>query len=142
MIGPPVGKYAAVVSPDAGAEKRAQKVARKLGLPLLHAWKTRDIGTGNITGFGMEPHGLPKDSLVLVVDDLCDAGGTFLGLADILDANKLRAHMWVTHGLFTKGTEALLKRYGHVYCSDSASGPRDGVIEIAVCEKLLRGEKI
>ncbi len=139
-ITPPRGKYAAVVSPDAGAEKRAGAVARKLGVPLLHGWKTRDVTTGQIAGFGLEPSGLPRDSLVLVVDDLCDGGGTFVGLADKIDEAGLRAHLWVTHGLFKRGTADLLKRYGHVYCTDSVYGTRDGVIEIPVCERLLRGE--
>jgi ribose-phosphate pyrophosphokinase len=141
-INPPAGKYAAVVSPDAGAEKRAGHVANKLGIPLLHAWKTRDVQTGKISGFGMQPHDLPEGSLVLVVDDICDAGGTFLGLADTLDNANLKAHLWTTHGLFTRGTADLLKRYGHVYCTDSTCGPRDGIIKINICERLLRGETL
>lgn len=136
----PPDKYAAVISPDAGAEKRASSVAKKLGVPLLHGWKQRDVRTGELCGFGLEPHGLPRGSLILVVDDLCDGGGTFIGLADVLDAAGLKAHLWVTHGLFTKGTGELLKRYGHVYCTDSVIGPREGIIEIPICEKILKGE--
>jgi len=138
----PDGKYDAVVSPDAGAEKRSGKVARKLGVPLIHAWKTRDVKTGAINGFGMEVPPLPHGALALVVDDICDGGGTFLGLADVLDDHELEAHLWVTHGLFTQGTEKLLGRYSHVYCTDSVDGPRDGIIEIEVCEKLLKGEAL
>ncbi len=136
-INPPAGKYAAVVASDGGAEKRAGAVARKLGVPLLHAWKSRDVATGNISGFGLEPGGLARGSLVLVVDDICDGGGTFIGLADALDATGLRAHLWVTHGLFTKGTAPLLERYGHVYCTDSVPGDRPGVIEIDFCNQLF-----
>ncbi|HWA29061.1 MAG TPA: phosphoribosyltransferase family protein [Lacunisphaera sp.] len=136
-IDPPVGKYAAVVSPDAGAEKRASAVAKKLGVPILHAWKLRDLTTGELTGFGMEPTHLPLDSLVLVVDDICDGGGTFIGLADELDRAGLKAHLWVTHGIFSKGTAPLLARFRHVYCTDSVDGPRDGIIEIPVCKRLL-----
>lgn len=139
MINAPAGKYSAVIAPDGGAEKRAQKVASKLNVPLIHAWKTRDVGTGNISGFGMELPHIERGSLALVVDDMCDAGGTFIGLSDVIDAAGIKAHLWVTHGLFTKGTERLLERYSHVYCSDSVSGQRDGVIEIEVCEKLLKG---
>lgn len=138
IVAPP-GKYTAVVSPDAGAEKRAGAVARKLGVPLIHGWKTRDVATGAINGFGMQTHSLPPDALALVVDDICDGGGTFEGLADVLDAVGLKAHLFVTHGLFTKGAARLLERYqGHVYCTDSVIAERPGVIEIKVCEKLLR----
>jgi len=138
-IKPPPGKYAAVVAPDAGADKRAGKVADNLGVPLLRAWKKRDVDTGRVAGFGMQPHDLAPGALVLVVDDICDGGATFLGLADALDGAGLKAHLWVTHGLFTKGTGALLSRYGHAYCTDSAHGPRDGIIQIDVCKKLLTG---
>lgn len=140
-IATPPGKYAAVVSPDAGAEKRASDVALKLGVPLIHAWKTRDISTGAISGFGMQtpPIGVPVDALVLVVDDLCDGGGTFIGLGGLLKERGFRAHLWTTHGLYTKGTAALLEHYGHLYCTDSAAGARTGVIEINVCERLLKG---
>jgi len=136
-VSPPPGKYAAVVSPDAGAEKRASAVADKLRVPVLHGWKKRDVATGAISGFGLEPTPLTDNSLVLVVDDLCDGGGTFIGLADKIDEAGLKAHLWTTHGLYTKGTADLLKRFGHIYCTDSASGPRDGVIEIDVCRREL-----
>src|SRR5271154_3186044 len=43
-------RYSAVISPDAGAEKRAGAVAKKLGIPLIHGWKTRDVATGKIAG--------------------------------------------------------------------------------------------
>lgn len=140
-INPPRNKYDAVISPDAGAEKRASAVAKKLGVPLIHAWKTRDVATGNISGFGMEQDSI-HDGLALVVDDLCDAGGTFLGLGEVLRARAIGAHLWVTHGLFHKGTKALLERYGHLYCTDSVAGDRAGVIEINVCERLLKGETL
>lgn len=139
-IKPPPGKYAAVIAPDAGSDKRASSVAAKLGVPVLRAWKTRSVEDGSITGFGLQHHDLTKDSLVLVVDDICDGGATFIGLADAIDAAGLKAHLWVTHGLFTRGTSSLLKRYGHVYCTDSTNGPRDGIIQVDVCKKLLTGE--
>lgn len=140
-INVPPGKYAAVVSPDAGAEKRATAVGLKLGVPTLRAWKTRDIQTGDVKGFGIEAHGLPAGSLVLVVDDICDGGATFTGLADAIDDVGLKAHLWTTHGIYSRGTAELLKRYGHIYCSDSIdSNLNDGAIVVKVCESLLEKE--
>ncbi len=139
-INPPANKYAAVVSPDGGAEKRTGAVARKLGVPMVHAWKSRDVTTGKISGFGLEHAAdVPVGSLALVVDDICDGGGTFLGLADCLDAAGLKAHLWTTHGLYTQGTSELLKRYGHLYCTDSTLAGRVGVIEVDICTRLLKG---
>jgi ribose-phosphate pyrophosphokinase len=137
-IAPPPGKYAAVVAPDGGAEKRTSLVATKLGLPLIHAWKVRSVKDGSIAGFGSEAVDLPPGSRLLVVDDICDGGRTFLGLADAIGGD-FDLHLWVTHGIFSLGTSELKKRYSHLYCTDSILRARDGVIEISVCDKLLKG---
>lgn len=134
----PSGKYTAVISPDAGAEKRAMAVANRLGVPMIHAWKSRDTTTGAISGFGLEP--TPAGALALVVDDICDGGGTFVGLGKLLKAFGQKAHLLTTHGIYSQGTSQLLEYYGHLYCTDSFDGPRDGVIETPICRSLLRGE--
>lgn len=136
LINPPAGKYSAVVAPDAGSEKRATAVALKLEVPLIHAWKTRSVSDGTITGFGVEPINLPEGARVLVVDDICDGGRTFLGLADAIGA-RFDLHLWVTHGIFSAGTAELKKRYSHIYCTDSILRAPDGVIRIGVCDRLL-----
>ena len=46
---------------------------------------------------------------MLIVDDLCDAGGTFIGSAQVLrDAGARSVSLYVTHGVFSKGVENLL----------------------------------
>lgn len=134
------GRYTAVVSPDAGAEKRAGRVAKLLDLPLLRGWKTRNIASGAIAGFGMEPTDrlMPKSS-VLVVDDICDGGGTFIGLGDVIRERGLRADLWTTHGLYTKGTDALGQYYDTLYTTDSICRERtEGVVELTPCATLLQ----
>jgi len=111
----PEGKYAAVISPDAGAEKRAGLVAKKLGVPLIHAWKNRDVSTGAISGFGFDSDALEactaNTQRVLVVDDICDGGGTFVGLAQAVIAQAflipIDLHLWTTHGIYSKGVDVL-----------------------------------
>lgn len=137
-ISPPAGKYSAVVAPDAGAEKRAMAVAKKLRVPLVHAWKRRELSTGAISGFGHEPIALAGRSRLLVVDDICDGGRTFTGLADTIGIG-FDLHLYVTHGLFTQGTAELRSRFSHIYATDSVAAEREGVIQINVCENLLRG---
>jgi ribose-phosphate pyrophosphokinase len=134
-----VDLYDAVVSPDAGAEKRAGAIARRLKVPMLHGWKTRDVATGAINGFGMEPCG--KFTRVLVVDDICDGGGTFLGLAkEVLVPRGIKADLYVTHGIFSQGLDALARVFFKIICTDSVTGrPREGVTEIPVCQRLLEG---
>lgn len=149
FITTPPGKYAAVISPDAGAEKRAGAVAKKLGVPLIHAWKTRDVSTGAIAGFGFDVDALElpavddNASRVLVVDDICDGGGTFVGLAQAVAKefdDQIDLHLFTTHGIYSKGVAPLAEHFSHVYCSDSILGDLPGAIEINVCEKLLRNE--
>ena len=136
--------YDAVVSPDAGAEKRAGGVAKKLGVPVLHAWKSRDVKSGQISGFGLEPTAGSGDAhmrgdpmRVLVVDDICDGGGTFLGLGEILAGRGIAADLYVTHGIFSQGTEKLLNTYTNIFCTDSVESNRPGVEVISICDRLL-----
>lgn len=110
-------EYTAVIAPDGGAEKRAAKVAQKLGVPLVHAWKTRNVTDGSLSGFGVEP--LDPEGLYLIVDDICDGGGTFLGLSEIMNT---RAHLAVTHGVFSKGASALLMNFERIFTTDSIVG--------------------
>ena len=128
-------QYDGVIAPDGGAAKRASYIASALGVRLYHAWKTRDVGTGTLAGFGTEP--LPSGHY-LVVDDICDGGGTFVGLADALVAYGVHADLYVTHGLFTKGTRPLLDRFGRVFCTDSIIGDRPGVTVLPRCLALLQ----
>lgn len=129
-------EYDCIISPDAGAEKRALAVATAWKLPLIHGWKTRDVSTGEITGFGFEDTG-KNYKRGLVIDDICDGGGTFLGMAKPLFNHVLRADLWVTHGIFSKGTRDLLEIYGNIYCTDSVVAQRPGINIIQLCDKLL-----
>jgi ribose-phosphate pyrophosphokinase len=128
-------RYDGVIAPDAGSEKRASRIAASLGVRLYHGWKTRDVRTGALAGFGIEPI---ASGNYLVVDDLCDGGATFIGLADVLDARGASADLYVTHGLFTNGTQPLLDRFTHVFCTDSVIGERPGVTVLPRCSAILQ----
>lgn len=142
-------KYAAVISPDAGAVKRAERIAKMLKIPLKIAGKTRDVTDGKITGFHVEdcsdlfqvgsPAGSNVDvPHVLVIDDLCDGGGTFIGLGQVLDAEGFDADLYVTHGLFTKGTQDLFTWYQRIFCTDSVVVERLDVNILKICEFILQ----
>lgn len=133
--------FQAVLAPDGGAEKRAMRCAKALGVPLIHGWKTRDVATGKITGFGCESvvDVVGVGGKVLVVDDVCDGGGTFLGLADKVPLS-VELHLYVTHGLFSQGTTKLRQRFAGLYCTDSVLAIREGVKVIPICNRLLEGE--
>ena len=131
--------YKAVIAPDKGATLRAQLVADYLELPLIQAEKTRDPISGKLTGFAMpnlDWYG-SYTHRYLLVDDICDGGGTFLGLADEMGKWGISADLYVTHGIFSQGTDKLLARYGKIYCSDSILGEKPGVTVIPTVERMI-----
>jgi ribose-phosphate pyrophosphokinase len=87
--------------PDAGALSRYSEV---LEYPSIHAQKRRNQSTGEIVTLDIA--GDFSGQTVLVVDDICDGGMTFIRLAGAL-AGANSVHLYVSHGLFTKGTQVL-----------------------------------
>lgn len=111
-----------VIAPDKGAVDRAGAVANALGVTLLTAGKMRDPKTGALSGF-TAPGGL-KAGRFLLVDDICDGGGTFAGLAQAIGATEPAAelHLWVTHGLFTgRWRENLLPHFASITAANTSA---------------------
>ena len=110
----------AVIAPDKGAKQRADRVASMLCVPVFNAEKTRNEATGRLSGF-VAPHGVPE-GLSIVVDDICDGGGTFAGLHDAF----MRKYpyyrdlaLFVTHGVFSGNYAENLKDFRPVVTTDS-----------------------
>lgn len=96
----------AVLFPDFGALMRYKKIPAKNNLYAVYATKDRNQSTGVITGIKLE--GAIHGKRLLIIDDLCDGGGTFkLVAAKALEAGATEVHLYVTHGLFTKGIQTL-----------------------------------
>ena len=114
--------YTGVIAPDKGAVERATRAAHVMGVPVYKAGKTRDFETGKLTGFHMEDE-LPSGNF-LIVDDICDGGGTFVGLGEeILQSSEdISLSLWVTHGIFSKGTGFLYSIFDHIYTTNSHPG--------------------
>lgn len=110
-----------LICPDAGAERRTLELAKFLNCNnVVFARKKRDPKTGNLSGFSLES--LPVDGNYLIADDLCDGGGTFIGLAErFLEDPRGTGllYLWTTHGIFSKGLETLSKYFSKIGSSDS-----------------------
>lgn len=109
--------YSAVIAPDAGAAKKALKVAQVLETSLVHAHKVRDNLTGKIERtILLDP--LPEDESLplLVIDDICDGGRTSVELGKLLKGRK--ADLYVTHGIFSNGVEQLFDYYDRIFCAN------------------------
>lgn len=96
-----------LVAPDKGAELKTAEVASACGAFYRPAFgsKVRDPETGKLTGFDVDETDF-KGVDLLIVDDICDGGGTFVGLAEVLkQRNAGKVYLYVTHGIFSKGFE-------------------------------------
>lgn len=109
--------YVGVIAPDKGAIDRAQRAAKVLNVPLFKAEKTRNFETGKLTAFTCEE--LPATGKLLIVDDICDGGGTFIGLAEATGLRRERLDLWVTHGIFSQGFKTMLSYFDTIHTTDS-----------------------
>ena len=56
---------------------------------------------------------------VLIVDDICDGGRTFIAIAEELyKRNAGRVFLAVSFGIFSNGFDELSENFKHVYCTD------------------------
>ena len=122
--------WAGIIAPDAGAVERATRVAEATGLPLFKADKTRDFATGKLSGFSCEK--LPDEGRLLLVDDICEGGGTFCGLAEAAGVGRERLALWVTHGSFTGRAAQLTDYFGQIYTTDSLMNARNPELQAMV----------
>lgn len=107
-----------LVSPDAGAEKKTLELAKEFNCKMIRATKTRDVATGKIINIGfVDP--IPELTNFLIVDDICDGGGTFFPLAEELTTSLNKIELYVTHGIFSKGISGLLEKFDTIYTTDS-----------------------
>lgn len=110
-------RYTGIICPDAGAIARSGRVAHAVGLPLYKATKHRDEATGKLSGFDCES--LPADGKYLVVDDICDGGGTFMGLAQATGLPASQLGLYVSHGVFSGNAGLLARHFGDIWTTDS-----------------------
>jgi ribose-phosphate pyrophosphokinase len=111
-----------VVAPDGGAIKKAMKSAAILQSEFATADKIRNVKDGSITAtrFNYDGIGGLPGYNVWVVDDICDGGRTFIELAKVIRKTNLKSlNLFVTHGIFSNGTEELFKHYDNIVTTDS-----------------------
>ncbi len=128
-----------LVSPDAGASKKIFKVAAQTtATDVIECGKRRDVRTGALSGFTVFADDLGGRAC-LILDDICDGGGTFLGLAKQLKQHHAGPlYLAVSHGIFSRGVEALTAAFDKVFCTDAFStlAPQPGLQQIALATLL------
>lgn len=136
VINVPHKEFVGIIAPDAGASKRANQAATLYELPVFQALKKRDMATGKLSKFTCET--LPSEGKLLVVDDICDGGGTFIGLAKATGLPKERLALWVTHGIFSGKATDLKNYYSAIYTTDSHPGKIDATYDHEFMKILTR----
>ena len=103
-------QYDYFISPDAGANKKVFSCSQAFNKPMIRADKTRDVTNGKIleTIVYTSPDQL-RNSTVLIIDDICQAGRTFEELAKAIKTIEptCQIHLYVTHGFFNAGFNKL-----------------------------------
>lgn len=109
---------AVMVVPDGGAIKRCSESARFLHLSdTVYCIKKRNVLTGELSLEVLEPQKCEGKHIV-VVDDLCDGGGTFNLIASKITNAKSKT-LIVTHSIFSKGLKELTENFDEIITTDS-----------------------
>ncbi|MBC5838983.1 ribose-phosphate diphosphokinase [Flavobacterium muglaense] len=114
-----IGNDVKLISPDGGALKKIYKVSEFLGgVEVVECSKSRDVKTGRLSGFKVYNDDL-QGADCLIVDDICDGGGTFVGLAqELKNKNAGKLYLAVSHGIFNKGF-AVLDCFEKIFTTNS-----------------------
>lgn len=100
-----------IIAPDAGAVKKASKLANWLNRPLAVATKVRNTSNGSILGVSIKAD-FENAKRILVVDDICDGGATFIALGECIRKKYFGLlALFTTHAIYSKGKEELAKYY-------------------------------
>ena len=105
----------ALVSPDKGASKKIFNLAQALGLEVFEASKVRSTIDGKIIATEIDGSNFYKYNELVVVDDICDGGMTFLELAKVIRKTfNGKLTLVVTHGILSKGFSELEKYFDEI----------------------------
>jgi len=110
-----------LVSPDSGANKKSNELFEKAAYfkSLVKCDKKRDVSNGKLSGFEVfcdDLGGAP----CMIVDDICDGGGTFVGIAkELKKKNAGDIYLFVSHGIFSKGFDELAQYFKKIYTTNS-----------------------
>lgn len=103
-----------IIAPDKGAVTKLNNLGIEANMVFS---KSRDVATGKISPMKIVKDESDETKEYLVIDDICEGGGTFIGLAEIFKKHK-NAHLnlYVTHGIFSNNAiEKLLNHYSKIY---------------------------
>lgn len=107
---------AIIVAPDAGAIKKVSKLAKLVGHSEIGVGnKTRNLLTNEITNSTYSGPAV-EGKRVIMVDDICDGGRTFIELGKVLRAQGAsEVILYTTHGIYSYGADVFTGVIDEVY---------------------------
>jgi ribose-phosphate pyrophosphokinase len=125
-----------IISPDFGAYKKVWDYAEHLNsitsgvcdIDIVSCEKVRSV-KGEILKTTISHQ--PKFAKSIIIDDICDGGRTFIEISKALGGYTGDLHLFVTHGIFSKGFDELNRHFTKIYCTNS-------VKDIEQTEKLTQ----
>lgn len=116
--------YDVICFPDKGASLRYDTY----GLESVYCEKSRNPQTGEILGLNLISNRVDlANKRVLIVDDICDGGLTFIKTAELLKTWTPYIDLAVSHGLFSKGKQLLYNAgIKNIYTTNSLPRNSDG----------------
>lgn len=115
-------------SPDAGSLKKIYKAADAVGYKndILVCSKYRDT-EGKLSRVNV-PLNIPYKDVeerdIVIIDDICDGGRTFINIAKEIKNNKQfcgKIYLIVSHGIFSAGFDELGEYFDGIFCTNSYS---------------------
>ena len=111
-----------LVAPDKGARGKIVELQQHLDNKMIctfvvEASKKRDRETGRIIETTLSDNCDVKGKRCIIVDDLLDASGTFIPLAEKLkEAGASQVDLYITHGIFAKGLDIFSGVIDNIHC--------------------------
>lgn len=103
-----IDNHDVICFPDAGASERYKYSFNIDTHSHICFEKVRNQGTGEITGLKLLGTTELKGRSILIVDDICDGGMTFIKVAEALKVYEPSSvDLAVSHGIFSKGKQVL-----------------------------------
>lgn len=128
------GKKVVLVSPDKGAEQKTIRYLEDIdnAIGVIVCRKTREPVTGRLTQAEFDRY-IPKNIgeclnikddpniELIVTDDICDGGRTFMNLVELLDFEGFKnpVHLWTSHAIYSYGIDGLLKKFKTIGSTNS-----------------------
>eukprot|EP01133_Synstelium_polycarpum_P016580 gene16580-19698_t len=128
-----------LVSPDAGALKKIYKLAEALQYTgdIVLCNKIRDVSNGRIKQITVDQQDL-QGKHCFIVDDICDGGATFIGVAkELKKRNAGKVSLIVSHGIFSHGEQELSEWIDHIYTTDSIKNDTSNLISRIPFSKIV-----